>query len=77
MYISLGASERPIYRRNENLDEKISLYSGDITKLEIDAIVNAGKSVSAGHYLLVWINTTLKQDSIEFRLILCSTVVEQ
>lgn len=38
-----GASEQPLYRRNEKLDQKISLYSGDITKLEIDAIVNAGK----------------------------------
>lgn len=48
MYIIfLGASEQPIYKRNENLDQKISLYSGDITKLEIDAIVNAGKSVPA------------------------------
>ncbi|CAG09765.1 unnamed protein product [Tetraodon nigroviridis] len=36
-----GASEQPLYRRNEKLDQKISLYSGDITKLEIDAIVNA------------------------------------
>lgn len=42
-----GASEQPIYKRNEKLDRKISLYSGDITRLEIDAIVNAGKSISA------------------------------
>lgn len=48
MYVFfLGVSERPIYKRNEKLDQKISLYSGDITMLEIDAIVNAGKSVSA------------------------------
>lgn len=28
---------------NEMLNEKISLWQGDITCLEIDAIVNAGK----------------------------------
>ncbi|XP_039975558.1 ADP-ribose glycohydrolase MACROD1 isoform X3 [Xiphias gladius] len=36
-----GGSEPSRYQRNEKLDQKISLYSGDITKLEIDAIVNA------------------------------------
>ncbi|KAI3351160.1 hypothetical protein L3Q82_005719 [Scortum barcoo] len=39
-----GASEKTLYERNEKLDRKISLYSGDITKLEIDAIVNAVKT---------------------------------
>uniref|UniRef100_A0A4W5RMZ7 Uncharacterized protein n=1 Tax=Hucho hucho TaxID=62062 RepID=A0A4W5RMZ7_9TELE len=29
------------FKRNEALDKKISLFSGDITKLEIDGIVNA------------------------------------
>ncbi|XP_029703522.1 ADP-ribose glycohydrolase MACROD1 isoform X9 [Takifugu rubripes] len=43
-----GPPEQVICKRNENLDQKISLYSGDITKLEIDAIVNAG-SVSESH----------------------------
>uniref|UniRef100_A0A3B5KVJ7 Mono-ADP ribosylhydrolase 1 n=1 Tax=Xiphophorus couchianus TaxID=32473 RepID=A0A3B5KVJ7_9TELE len=37
-----GASKSSRYLRNETLDQKISVYSGDITKLEIDAIVNAG-----------------------------------
>ncbi len=41
-----GGSEKPRYQRNENLDRKISLYSGDITRLEIDAIVNAGMWLS-------------------------------
>uniref|UniRef100_A0A3B3DSB9 Mono-ADP ribosylhydrolase 1 n=1 Tax=Oryzias melastigma TaxID=30732 RepID=A0A3B3DSB9_ORYME len=36
-----GLSEQARYQRNEKLDRKISLYSGDITKLEVDAIVNA------------------------------------
>ncbi|XP_067374012.1 ADP-ribose glycohydrolase MACROD1 isoform X3 [Channa argus] len=36
-----GGSESPCRQRNEKLDLKLSLYSGDITKLEIDAIVNA------------------------------------
>ncbi|XP_056133942.1 ADP-ribose glycohydrolase MACROD1 [Lampris incognitus] len=41
-------SERPRYPRNEKLDQKISLYSGDITKLEIDAIVNAANKTLLG-----------------------------
>lgn len=42
---SLGGSQPTDYKRNEKLDQKISLYNGDITKLEIDAIVNAGMCV--------------------------------
>ncbi|KAF3838528.1 hypothetical protein F7725_010296 [Dissostichus mawsoni] len=34
--------------RNKKLDNKISLYSGDITKLEIDAIVNAANKTLLG-----------------------------
>lgn len=40
--------EQPRYPRNEKLDRKISLYSGDITKLEIDAIVNAANKTLLG-----------------------------
>lgn len=40
-----GGSDQTLYQRNEKLDQKISLYTGDITKLEIDAIVNAGMCV--------------------------------
>lgn len=37
------------YPRNEKLDHKISVYSGDITKLEVGAIVNAAnKSLLGG-----------------------------
>ncbi|XP_051276978.1 ADP-ribose glycohydrolase MACROD1 isoform X3 [Dicentrarchus labrax] len=43
-----GCSEKPLYQRNEKLDQKISLYSGDITKLEIDAIVNAANKTLLG-----------------------------
>lgn len=44
-----GGSGKPLYQRNEKLDQKISLYSGDITKLEVGAIVNAAnKSLLGG-----------------------------
>ncbi|KAM7417530.1 hypothetical protein PAMA_017256 [Pampus argenteus] len=45
--VSAG-SEQSRYPRNEKLDQKISLYSDDITKLEIDAIVNAGEGERDG-----------------------------
>ncbi|XP_031158888.1 ADP-ribose glycohydrolase MACROD1 isoform X3 [Sander lucioperca] len=43
-----GGSEQTLYQKNEKLDKKISLYSGDITKLEIDAIVNAANKTLLG-----------------------------
>lgn len=35
--------EKPLFDVNETLNEKVSLWQGDITSLEVDAIVNAGK----------------------------------
>lgn len=35
--------EDPKYKKDKQLNEKISLFRGDITKLEVDAIVNAGE----------------------------------
>ncbi|XP_070693318.1 ADP-ribose glycohydrolase MACROD1 isoform X2 [Pempheris klunzingeri] len=43
-----GGSEKALYQRNEKLDQKISVYSGDITKLEIGAIVNAANKTLLG-----------------------------
>ena len=34
--------------RKENLADKVSLYQGDITRLEVDAIVNAGNENLTG-----------------------------
>ena len=34
--------KEPAFGVDDNLNEKISLWQGDITTLEIDAIVNAG-----------------------------------
>ncbi|ELW65060.1 MACRO domain-containing protein 1 [Tupaia chinensis] len=36
--------EDPKYKKDKQLNEKISLFRGDITKLEVDAIVNAEDS---------------------------------
>uniref|UniRef100_A0A8C9UNV4 Macro domain-containing protein n=1 Tax=Spermophilus dauricus TaxID=99837 RepID=A0A8C9UNV4_SPEDA len=36
--------EEPKFKKDKQLNEKISLFRGDITKLEVDAIVNAGES---------------------------------
>ncbi|XP_078810206.1 ADP-ribose glycohydrolase MACROD1 isoform X4 [Oryzias latipes] len=43
-----GVSVRARYQKNEKLDRKISLYCGDITKLEVDAIVNAANKTLLG-----------------------------
>ncbi|KAM6923555.1 ADP-ribose glycohydrolase MACROD1 [Xenentodon cancila] len=43
-----GGTEQGPYKRSEKLDQKISLYSGDITKLEIDAVVNAANKTLLG-----------------------------
>lgn len=51
-----GGSEGALYQRNEKLDKKISLYSGDITKLEIDGIVNAGmwvRGLDVGSFIVL------------------------
>ncbi|XP_048883815.1 ADP-ribose glycohydrolase MACROD1 isoform X3 [Brienomyrus brachyistius] len=34
-------TEKPLYQVNEALNSKVSLFRGDITRLEVDAIVNA------------------------------------
>lgn len=44
--------EGAVYPKDPHLNEKISLFRGDITKLEVDAIVNAGELV--GLVLIYW-----------------------
>ncbi|KAJ7307315.1 hypothetical protein JRQ81_009323 [Phrynocephalus forsythii] len=38
--------EETVYPKDNHLNEKISLFRGDITKLEVDAIVNADESLT-------------------------------
>ncbi|KAG7462861.1 hypothetical protein MATL_G00189240 [Megalops atlanticus] len=42
------------------LSDKVSLYKGDITTLEVDAIVNAGKSVLLFLFLGVCVHNPLR-----------------
>lgn len=61
MCFFLGDSScKPRYKVNEELNKKISLFSGDIRKLEIDAVANAGEKRRTGKFI-VYITWSAKQ----------------
>lgn len=56
----VGKVEDPKYKKDKQLNDKVSLFRGDITKLEVDAIVNAGecsghRSWGTGIAALTWV----------------------
>uniref|UniRef100_A0A8C3X7B8 Mono-ADP ribosylhydrolase 1 n=1 Tax=Catagonus wagneri TaxID=51154 RepID=A0A8C3X7B8_9CETA len=60
--------EEPKYKKDKQLNEKISLFRGDITKLEVDAIVNAGEwGLLAGHLVTVLGRTGGERAQLELR----------
>ncbi|KAA0709557.1 O-acetyl-ADP-ribose deacetylase MACROD1 [Triplophysa tibetana] len=59
-----NSSCKPLFKANEKLNMKISLFSGDITKLEIDAIANAAESfIKAPRYVAQKHISTLSQQN--------------
>lgn len=46
----VGKVEDPKYKKDKQLNDKVSLFRGDITKLEVDAIVNAGECSGHGSW---------------------------
>ncbi|KAL2077394.1 hypothetical protein ACEWY4_026898 [Coilia grayii] len=56
---------KPLYKPNDALNKKISLFRGDITKLEIDAVVNAGMFVAfkmTREFAKLWSNLVFSSD---------------
>ncbi|XP_015682607.1 ADP-ribose glycohydrolase MACROD2 [Protobothrops mucrosquamatus] len=55
----------------KSLSEKVSLYRGDITVLEIDAIVNAGKFYNTFHVIFSFLVVECSKKPLENSRIMC------
>lgn len=57
----VGETAKEDLQGKRSLSEKVSLYRGDITLLEVDAIVNAGRWLNVLDYVMnVLYNATLQ-----------------
>lgn len=72
-------SAKPLYKANDELSQKISLFRGDITKLEIDAVANAGENyaLTSSHCVSHTICLDLLWLESQFRGFLLMTVEQK
>lgn len=69
LHLADGREDGNVLTGTGGLNEKVSLYKGDITVLELDAIVNAGKYFAFGLIKRLLVNVCAR------RCLICQHVV--